>query len=73
MRETITTVASLGAGNNTLATNVDDSLRDYFDRHHWEKHVSKAALVRAILLDYALRHGYDMSVAPTGDGTATEQ
>ena len=73
MSESITAVASLGAGNNTLATNVDDSLRDYFDRHHWERHVSKAALVRAILLDYALRHGYDMPVAPTGDGAADGQ
>lgn len=73
MSETITVVASLGAGNNTLATNVDDSLRDYFDHHHWERHVSKAALVRAILLDYALRHGYDLPVAPTGDGAADGQ
>lgn len=73
MPETITAVASLGAGNRTLATNIDDSLAAYFDRHHWEKHVSKAALVRAILLDYALRHGYDMPVAPTGDGVAAEQ
>lgn len=73
MSDTITAVASLGAGSNTLATNVDDSLAAFFDRHHWERHVSKAALVRAILLDYALRHGYDMPVAPTGDGAATEQ
>lgn len=73
MSETITVVASLGAGNNTLATNVDSGLAEFFNRHHWEKHVSKAALVRAILLDYALRHGYDLPVAPTGDGAADGQ
>lgn len=73
MSETITAVASLGAGNRTLATNVDDSVAAYFDRHHWEKHVSKAALVRAILLDYALRHGYTLPVAPTSDGAADGQ
>lgn len=73
MSETITAVAALGAGSNTLATNVDDSLHDYFDRHHWERHVSKAALVRAILLDYALKNGYTLPVAPTGDGAADGQ
>lgn len=73
MSETITAVASLGAGNNTLATNVDAGLAEFFNHHHWEMHVSKAALVRAILLDYALRHGYDLPVAPTGDGAADGQ
>lgn len=69
----IAKAASLCVGNRTIATTISPELFEFFETHHWSERVSKAALVRALLVDYALAHGYTGPVAPTGDETAAEQ